>query len=163
MREECGGAWDVGQPARGMLRLTEQCAVAEVLSGMGVFAGILGTFTGVSVIACRGRRSSAHISCAWAMECRVAQSKRSVARAQSHNTSSYSSPSPVAKSACAGIGPLEAWCCLHFKNGCPTLYPPPTQPPLPFDCAAGYENWMAGWSVEKKAPCRGVASSGLCT
>lgn len=61
----------------------------------------------------------------------------------------------------------KVWCCLHYRNGCPTLLPPPTPPPVPYDCAAGVANWQAGWSVDKKDWCcshtgKGCPPAGGC-
>jgi len=45
---------------------------------------------------------------------------------------------------------------------------PPTPPPLPYDCNAGFNNWQAGWSAAKKDYCcthaaRGCAVAKMCT
>merc|ERR1712228_291386 len=62
---------------------------------------------------------------------------------------------------------MGEWCCRVHHLGCPTS--PPTRPPPvtlpprpadPFDCAAGYANWMAGWSVAKKEWCCRVHGKG---
>merc|ERR1712203_806995 len=43
------------------------------------------------------------------------------------------------------------WCCrIHHLCGQPQ---PPTPPADPYNCADGFANWMAGWSVAKKAWC----------
>merc|ERR1719325_275506 len=57
----------------------------------------------------------------------------------------------------------KAWCCRVHHRGCPPTAPPPfvpvlppvmpTMPPAPADpynCADGFANWQAGWSVPKK-------------
>ena len=65
----------------------------------------------------------------------------------------------------------KAWCCTHYKNGCPTYAPPPTPgggcgPTSPlFNCKAGLFNWQAGWSLPKKDWCckhfgKGCAAAG---
>jgi hypothetical protein len=67
----------------------------------------------------------------------------------------------------------KAWCCRVHNKGCPTLaptLPPPTAPPVvptappppadPYNCADGYANWQAGWSVGKKAWCCRVHGKG---
>ena len=68
----------------------------------------------------------------------------------------------------------KAWCCRVHNRGCPPTAPPlvvmpiappvmPTAPPRPADpynCADGFENWMAGWSVDKKAWCCNVHGKG---
>merc|ERR1712174_20779 len=58
----------------------------------------------------------------------------------------------------------KEWCCRIHHVGCPSTAPPqqpiilpapmPIAPPAkPYDCNAGFANWMAGWSVAKKAWC----------
>jgi len=65
----------------------------------------------------------------------------------------------------------KAWCCRVHHKGCPTQFPTsppivapvlpvfPVQPVLPvrpadpYNCADGFSNWVAGWSVGKKAWC----------
>merc|ERR1712087_912767 len=52
------------------------------------------------------------------------------------------------------------WCCRVHHLGCSPTAPPLTLPPVvptappppadPFNCADGFANWVAGWSVEKK-------------
>merc|ERR1711972_604829 len=50
------------------------------------------------------------------------------------------------------------WCCHHAGKGCPT-----TPPALPFDCNAGFANWVAGWSEPKKVWCCHHAGKGCPT
>merc|ERR1712003_43647 len=57
----------------------------------------------------------------------------------------------------------KTWCCRVHHRGCPPTAPPlqpiilpapqPIAPVDPYDCTAGFANWMAGWSVAKKAWC----------
>merc|ERR1712107_751343 len=60
----------------------------------------------------------------------------------------------------------KAWCCRVHHKGCPQTAPPViVQPPIyvpppvavrpadPYNCADGYANWQAGWTVGKKAWC----------
>merc|ERR1711902_367767 len=57
----------------------------------------------------------------------------------------------------------KTWCCRVHHRGCaPTAPPPqpiilpapqPIAPADPYNCADGFANWMAGWSVAKKAWC----------
>merc|ERR1740129_1287935 len=67
----------------------------------------------------------------------------------------------------------KAWCCRVHHRGCPQPILPPVQPILPpvqpivpppmpiapprpadpYNCADGFANWQAGWSVGKKAWC----------
>ena len=61
----------------------------------------------------------------------------------------------------------KAWCCRVHNRGRPPTAPPPVVMPIappvmpiapprpadPYNCADGFENWMAGWSVDKKAWC----------
>jgi len=62
----------------------------------------------------------------------------------------------------------RAWCCSVHHLGCPQPVVPvvpimPTAPPRPADpynCADGYANWQAGWSVGKKAWCCKVHGRG---
>jgi len=78
--------------------------------------------------------------------------------------------------------PKKQWCCVHARRGCPTTTPvrptiqipvpvPAPAPPvfqvppapvtsLPFDCNAGFVNWVAGWSWAKKAWCCAHANRG---
>lgn len=63
----------------------------------------------------------------------------------------------------------RTWCCLHHQLGCestPAADAPPSEqlgPIIPtevFNCAAGFANWVAGWSPEKKQWCcahKGIA------
>jgi len=44
----------------------------------------------------------------------------------------------------------RTWCCQHQGRGCPTTT---TSFQGPYDCMAGYNNWVKGWSVGKKAWC----------
>jgi hypothetical protein len=37
--------------------------------------------------------------------------------------------------------------------GCAETTPPPAPPSEPYDCNAGYSNWEAGWSPDKKEWC----------
>jgi len=76
------------------------------------------------------------------------------------------------------------WCCQHHHVGCPPTAPPVTRPPPPpvvvpppvyvpppvpvaparpadpYNCADGFANWVAGWSVGKKAWCCKVHGKG---
>jgi len=71
------------------------------------------------------------------------------------------------------------WCCRVHHLGCPPTAPPPTAPPMiltlppvvlpptappapadPYNCADGFANWQAGWSVGKKAWCCRVHGKG---
>jgi len=69
----------------------------------------------------------------------------------------------------------RGWCCTNHHVGCAT--PPPTAPPIfmpppvvmpieparpadPYNCADGFANWVAGWSVGKKAWCCRVHGKG---
>merc|ERR1711934_318531 len=73
----------------------------------------------------------------------------------------------------------KAWCCRVHHRGCPPTAPPPrpilppvqpilppvmpTMPPAPADpynCADGFANWQAGWSVPKKEWCCRVHGKG---
>lgn len=68
----------------------------------------------------------------------------------------------------------KAWCCRHHHRGCPpTAAPPvvmpiappvmpiaPARPADPYNCADGYPNWQAGWSVGKKAWCCRIHGKG---
>jgi len=63
----------------------------------------------------------------------------------------------------------KAWCCKVHHKGCPPTPPPvvpmpPVIPPVirpimprppadPYNCADGFSNWQAGWSVQKKKWC----------
>merc|ERR1712226_73952 len=45
----------------------------------------------------------------------------------------------------------KTWCCTnHHICGGPTSPPAPADP---YNCADGFANWQAGWSVGKKAWC----------
>jgi len=73
------------------------------------------------------------------------------------------------------------WCCQHHHVGCPPTAPPVTAPPPPpvvvpppvfvqptapprpadpYNCADGFANWVAGWSVGKKAWCCKIHGKG---
>merc|ERR1719220_2444076 len=69
----------------------------------------------------------------------------------------------------------KSWCCRVHHRGCPPTAPPPqpivpilppvmpTMPPAPADpynCADGFANWQAGWSVPKKEWCCRVHGKG---
>merc|ERR1711994_427582 len=73
----------------------------------------------------------------------------------------------------------KAWCCRVHHRGCPPTAPPPrpilppvqpilppvmpAMPPAPADpynCADGFANWQAGWSVPKKEWCCRVHGKG---
>lgn len=72
----------------------------------------------------------------------------------------------------------RAWCCRVHLRGCPPTpppLPPPTMPPVaplppmplplprpvdPYNCALGYENWVARWSLGKKSWCCSVHGRG---
>merc|ERR1712231_26507 len=85
-------------------------------------------------------------------------------------------------------GGKKAWCCRVHLRGCdtppptpPPFVPPPTPPPFvppfvpppmptappppadPYNCADGYANWQAGWSVGKKEWCCRVHGKGCPT
>merc|ERR1712066_576543 len=50
------------------------------------------------------------------------------------------------------------WCCRIHHVGCPQPIimpaPQPVAPPAdPYNCADGFANWQAGWSVAKKEWC----------
>merc|ERR1712066_986214 len=74
-------------------------------------------------------------------------------------------PGPVDPYNCAvGVyqtwdGPKQEWCCRVHGKGCPNqgggCAPVSPIAPIaePYDCEAGFANWMAGWSVAKKAWC----------
>merc|ERR1712207_121450 len=63
----------------------------------------------------------------------------------------------------------KEWCCRVHHRGCPPTAPPvqpivpimpivtpapqPARPADPYNCADGFANWQAGWSVAKKAWC----------
>merc|ERR1712032_1291198 len=58
----------------------------------------------------------------------------------------------------------KEWCCMNKEIACTTtlipkqvLVPGPgpdaTTTSEPYDCTAGYSNWRAGWSDDKKAYC----------
>jgi len=83
-------------------------------------------------------------------------------------------------------GDKKSWCCRIHHVGCPPTAPPPViappviappvivrppvvQPPVviappapadPYNCADGFSNWQAGWSIAKKAWCCKVHSKG---
>merc|ERR1719150_1429440 len=57
----------------------------------------------------------------------------------------------------------KEWCCRVHHRGCPPTAPPAILPPVmpilpamppapadPYNCADGFANWQAGWSVPKK-------------
>jgi hypothetical protein len=46
----------------------------------------------------------------------------------------------------------KAWCCKATGKGCPPAGGCQTTG-IPYDCAAGFANWQAGWSAEQKAWC----------
>lgn len=67
----------------------------------------------------------------------------------------------------------KAWCCRVHHRGCPPtaapimpILPPVVQPILPqapadpYNCADGFANWQAGWSVGKKEWCCRVHGKG---
>merc|ERR1719412_66687 len=67
----------------------------------------------------------------------------------------------------------KAWCCRVHHLGCPQPILPPVAPILPpvmpiapaapadpYNCADGFANWQAGWSVGKKAWCCRVHGKG---
>lgn len=79
----------------------------------------------------------------------------------------------------------KTWCCDVHHKACPPTAPPVTMPPTPppfvpvgpvpyvpvgpvvparpadpYNCAEGYANWMAGWSVPKKEWCCKVHGKG---
>merc|ERR1719461_796511 len=74
----------------------------------------------------------------------------------------------------------KAWCCRIHHRGCPPTAPPPmpivpppmpiVPPPMPilpparpadpYNCADGFANWQAGWSVPKKQWCCRVHGKG---
>ena len=64
----------------------------------------------------------------------------------------------------------KAWCCRVHHRGCaPTAPPPqpiimpapqPIAPADPYNCADGFANWQAGWSVAKKEWCCRVHGKG---
>jgi len=57
----------------------------------------------------------------------------------------------------------KAWCCLHMNKACPAAAgakpiasaqgEAQTTTERPYDCDAGFANWMSGWSSLKKAWC----------
>jgi len=73
-------------------------------------------------------------------------------------------------------GDKKSWCCRMHHVGCPPTAPPVVvqppvfvQPPVvtappapadPYNCADGFSNWQAGWSIAKKAWCCKVHSKG---
>merc|ERR1712045_1003921 len=82
----------------------------------------------------------------------------------------------------------KAWCCRIHHRGCPPTAPPPPRPIIlppvqpiappvqpiippvmpiaparpadPYNCADGWANWQAGWSVPKKEWCCRVHGKG---
>merc|ERR1712018_728210 len=70
----------------------------------------------------------------------------------------------------------KAWCCRVHHRGCPPtaapiepILPPVVQPIMPimpaapadpYNCADGFANWQAGWSVGKKQWCCRVHGKG---
>merc|ERR1712209_149987 len=72
----------------------------------------------------------------------------------------------------------KAWCCRMHHRGCPPTAPPPqpiimpapqpvvmpapqpAAPADPYNCADGFANWQAGWSVAKKEWCCRVHGKG---
>merc|ERR1712027_95783 len=74
----------------------------------------------------------------------------------------------------------KAWCCRIHHRGCPPTAPPPqpivpppqpifqpvpqpilpARPADPYNCADGWANWQAGWSVPKKEWCCRVHGKG---
>jgi len=65
----------------------------------------------------------------------------------------------------------KEWCCRIHHRGCPPTAPPPQpifmpapQPVAPaadpYNCADGFANWQAGWSVPKKEWCCRVHGKG---
>merc|ERR1719245_2588360 len=72
----------------------------------------------------------------------------------------------------------KAWCCRVHHRGCPPTAPPacpmpmpvpmpvapmpvlPVAPADPYNCADGFANWQAGWSVGKKEWCCRVHGKG---
>merc|ERR1719343_67146 len=62
-----------------------------------------------------------------------------------------------------------SYCCRVHHLGCPPtappappvfVPPPPAGPVDPYNCAEGFSNWMAGWSVGKKEWCCRVHGKG---
>merc|ERR1711870_72672 len=47
----------------------------------------------------------------------------------------------------------EGVCCRVHGKGCPNQGGGCVTSSEPYDCDAGFANWMAGWSVPKKAWC----------
>jgi len=58
----------------------------------------------------------------------------------------------------------KAWCCAHHGKGCPGqgngCVTQPATTSAPYDCNAGFANWVAGWSVPKKQWCCANAGKG---
>jgi len=69
----------------------------------------------------------------------------------------------------------QAWCCRIHHRGCPQPIAPPVPLPMPvpmpvlpqpappadpYNCADGFSNWQAGWSVGKKEWCCRVHGKG---
>merc|ERR1712099_177768 len=58
----------------------------------------------------------------------------------------------------------KEWCCRVHHRGCPPTAPPqpiqpiiqpvpqPIRPADPYNCADGFANWQAGWSVTSSKP-----------
>merc|ERR1719188_2745208 len=69
-------------------------------------------------------------------------------------------------------GYKKGYCCRVHHVGCPSTMPittfrpiiptfPPTHGPVdPYNCADGWSNWQAGWSVGKKEWCCRVHGKG---
>merc|ERR1712045_96520 len=49
--------------------------------------------------------------------------------------------------------PKKEWCCRVHGKGCPNQGGGCVTSSEPYDCDAGFANWMVGWSVAKKAWC----------
>merc|ERR1711994_1040178 len=47
----------------------------------------------------------------------------------------------------------KEWCCRVHGKGCPNQGGGCVTSSDPYDCDDGFANWMAGWSVAKKAWC----------
>merc|ERR1712050_279462 len=45
------------------------------------------------------------------------------------------------------VADKKEWCCRIHHRGCPQPIAPPADP---YNCADGFANWQAGWSVAKK-------------
>merc|ERR1711933_699609 len=48
---------------------------------------------------------------------------------------------------------MGEWCCRVHGKGCLNQGGGCVTSSKPYDCNAGFANWMAGWSVAKKAWC----------